>query len=107
MANYEEARGKLTNTQLCKLKSAAKNNTGTTLRTTKKDFQDEELPHVLLSTARQKTKRRITFANNMTRDIKCSKAQLSEIVRLGEFLGKILDNLGKVVSSAKYFLCLN
>ena len=39
MANYEEARGKLTNTQLCKLRSAAKNNTGTTLRTTKKTFK--------------------------------------------------------------------
>ena len=94
MANYEETRGKLTNTQLCKLKSAAKNNTGTTLRTTKKNFQDEELPHVLLPTTRQKTKRRINFANNMSRDIKCRKAQLSKIVRLGEFLGKILDNLG-------------
>ena len=43
----------------------------------------------------------------MPRDIKCRKAQLSKIVRLGEFLCKILDNLGKVVSSAKYFLCLN
>ena len=30
----------------------------------------------------------------MSRDIKCRKAQLSKIVRLGEFLGKILDNLG-------------
>ena len=43
----------------------------------------------------------------MPRDIKCRKAQLPKIVRLGEFLCKILDNLGKVVSSAKYFLCLN
>ena len=41
MANYKEARVKLTNTQLKKLKSSAKNNTGTTLRTTKKNFQDE------------------------------------------------------------------
>ena len=45
MANYEEARMKLTNTQLRKLKSAAKNKTGTRLRVTKKKFQDEELPH--------------------------------------------------------------
>ena len=30
----------------------------------------------------------------MSRDIKCREAQLSKIVRLGEFLGKILDNLG-------------
>ena len=34
MANCEEARAKLTNTQLIKLKFAAKNMTGTTLRLT-------------------------------------------------------------------------
>ena len=47
MASYEEARVKLTNTQLNKLKSAAKNNTETTLRISKKNFQDEKLPHGL------------------------------------------------------------
>ena len=45
MKSYGEARVKLTNGQLNNLKSAAKNKTGTTLRTTKKNFQDEELPH--------------------------------------------------------------
>ena len=45
MANYQETRVKLTTTQLNKLKSAAKINTGTTLRTTKKNVQDEEVPH--------------------------------------------------------------
>ena len=49
-ANYEEARVKLSNTQLNELKSAAKNNTGTILRITKKKFQDEELPHELFLT---------------------------------------------------------
>ena len=39
MTNYQEARVKLTNTQLKKLKSALKNYTGTTLRITKKNFQ--------------------------------------------------------------------
>ena len=43
MANYEEARVKLTNKQLYKLKSEAKNKTGTKLTITKKNFQDEEL----------------------------------------------------------------
>ena len=42
MANYEGARVKLTNPQLNKLKSAAKNKTGTTLITTKQNVQDEE-----------------------------------------------------------------
>ena len=50
MESYGEARVKLTNTQLNKLKSAAKIKTGTTLRTTKKNFQDEELPHELFIT---------------------------------------------------------
>ena len=37
MVNYEEAR----DTHLNKLKTAAKNKTGKTLRITKKNFQDE------------------------------------------------------------------
>ena len=43
MANYQEARVKLTNTQLNKLKSAAKSKTGTILRLNKKNFEDKEL----------------------------------------------------------------
>ena len=53
MANYQEASVKLTNTQLNKLKSAAKNKTGTILRLNKKNFEDEELPHELFLTTRQ------------------------------------------------------
>ena len=60
MANYQEARVKLTNTQLNKLKSAAKNKTGTILRMNKKNFRDEELPHEFLTT-RQTTKIRNAF----------------------------------------------
>ena len=40
MANYQEARIKLTNTQLNKLKSAAKNKAGTILRLNRKNFED-------------------------------------------------------------------
>ena len=47
MTSYEEARVKLTNTQLNKLKSAAKNKTGTILRLNKKNYKDEELAHEL------------------------------------------------------------
>ena len=47
MRNYQEERVKLTNTQLIKLTSAAKNKTGTTLRLNKKNSEDEELPHEL------------------------------------------------------------
>ena len=45
MMNYQEVRVKLINTQLNKLKFAAKNKAGTILRTKKKNFEDEELPH--------------------------------------------------------------
>ena len=45
MANYHEARVKLTNTQLNKLNSARKSKTGTILKSNKKNFEDEELPH--------------------------------------------------------------
>ena len=54
MANYEEAKVKLTNTQLNKLKSAVKNKTQTILRLSKKNFEDEELLHELFLTTRQK-----------------------------------------------------
>ena len=54
MANYQEARVKLPNTQLNKLKSGAKNKTGTSVRITKKNFPDEELPHELFVRTRQK-----------------------------------------------------
>ena len=39
MANYQEARVKLTNTQSSKLKSAAKNNRGTILKLNKKNLK--------------------------------------------------------------------
>ena len=74
MANYEEARVKLTYTQLTKLKSAAKSKTGTTLRKAKKNVQDEKSPYELLLT-RQKTKIGHAFANNMLADIKLNKEQ--------------------------------
>ena len=86
MANYQDARVKLTNTQLSKLKSAAKNKTGTISRLNKTKFGDEGLPHKLLLTTRQKTKIIYAFANNMPMDIKLSKAQISEITESGEFV---------------------
>ena len=46
MENYEQARIILTNTQLNKLNSSVKNNTGATLKVTK-NFHDEELSHKL------------------------------------------------------------
>ena len=56
MANFQEIRAKLTNVQLNKLKYTARNHTGTTLKITRKNFQNEKLPHNLFLTTRQKTK---------------------------------------------------
>ena len=55
MVNCQEARVKLTNTQLNKLKSAARNKTGTISRLYKKNFEDEELPHEFFLTTTQTT----------------------------------------------------
>ena len=91
MANDQEVRVKLTNTQLNKLKSAAKNKTGTILRLIKKNFDDEELPHELLLTIRQTAK--IRNANNMSTDIKFSKGQISEIIQSDWSFGSRFGNL--------------
>ena len=95
MANHQQARVKLKNTQLNKLKSAAKNKIGTILRINKKNFEDEELPHELFLTTRQTTKIRNAFANNMSTDIKLSKAEIFKIIQSGGSLVSWLGNLGK------------
>ena len=95
MVNHQEMRVKLTNKQLNKLKSEAKNKTWTILRLNKKNFEDEELSHELFLTTRQTTKIRNAFANNMSTDIKLSKAQISKIIQSGGSFGSWLGNLGK------------
>ena len=77
MTNYQKARVKLTNTQLNKLKLVRKNKTRTILRFNKKNFEDEELPHEFFLTETQTTKIENAFANNISTDIKLSKAQIS------------------------------
>ena len=77
MPNYQQARVKLTNTQLNKLKLVRKNKTRTVLRLNKKNFEDEELPHESFLTKTQTTKIENPFANNISTDIKLSKAQIS------------------------------
>ena len=76
MANYQEARIKLSNTQLNKLKSTEINKAVTILRLNKKKFEDEELSHELFLTTREATKIKHVFANNISTDIKFSKTQI-------------------------------
>ena len=61
MAIYEEGRVKLTNSELKEIKSAAKIKTGTTLRITQKNFQDEELPYELFLATRKKKKEELLW----------------------------------------------
>ena len=95
MANYEEARIKLTTIQLHKLKFPAKNKTRTTLRITKENFEDEELPQELFLTTRQKIKTWNAFGNNMLTDIKLSQTLLTKTIHSGGFLGNMMSNLGR------------
>ena len=74
MVEYSKVNVKLSDTQLKKLKDAVSNNTGTTLRIYLKMFNGNNLPYELILTTRQKTKLRNTFNNNMSTDIKLSKA---------------------------------
>ena len=80
MANYQEVRGKLTNTRLKKLKPAAKNKTGTMLRINKENHQHEEVWYELFLTTKQTTKIRNAFTDNMSADIKLSKTKISKII---------------------------
>ena len=57
-------------------KNAAKSKTGTALRISLQMFNGSDLPHELLLKARQKTKLRNAFNNNMSTDWKLSRAQI-------------------------------
>ena len=95
MVEYTKVNVKLSNTQLKRLKDAVKNNTGTTIRISLKMFNGNNLPHELLLTTRQKTKVRNAFNNNMSTDLKLSKAQINKIIQFGGFLSKLLGPLLK------------
>ena len=72
-------------------------------------FYGNNLAHEILLKTRQKTKLRNAFNNNMSTDIKLSKAQISEIIQSGGFLGSLLSKLaGQLMKMAfplakKYF----
>ena len=93
MVEYTKVYVKLSDSQLKKLKDAVKDNTGTTLRINLKMFNENNLQHELLLSTRQKTKLRNTFNNNMSTDLKYSKAQISKIIQSGAFLGSLLSKL--------------
>ena len=56
-------------------------------------FNGNNLPHQLLLATRQKTKLRNAVQNNMSTDIKLSKAQISKIIQSSAFLGSLLSKI--------------
>ena len=56
-------------------------------------FNGNDLPYELLLTRRQKTKLRSALNNNISTDLKLSKAQISKIIQSGGFLGSLLNKL--------------
>ena len=84
---------KLTNLQLNKFKKAVKNNDSTTLRIGIKNLNKADLPHELLLTTRQNTELCNAINNNLSTDIKFSKAQIKKIIQSAGFLGKLLSKL--------------
>ena len=82
------------NYQIQNWKNAVKDKTGTTLRMRLK-INGNDLPNELLLTTRQKAKLRNAFNNNMSTDLKLSKAQISKIIQSGGFFGRLLGPLLK------------
>ena len=76
MVECSKVNVKLSDTKLKKLKTAVKEKTGTTLRVSLKMVNGNDLPHELLLTTKQKTKLRNSFNNNMSTDLKFSRAHL-------------------------------
>ena len=64
----------------------------------RKKFEDEELPLEISLTTRRTNKTRNTFSNNMSTNIKLSKAQTSKIIQLSGFLRKMSGNADTKVS---------
>ena len=87
MVEYSKVNVKLSDTQLKKLKTAVKNKTGTTLRKNWKMFNGNYLLHELLY------KLRNAFNDNMSNDLKLSKAKISKIIQSGKFLESLISKL--------------
>ena len=81
MAGYNKVNVKLSDLELNKLKSAVKDQTGTTLRMNIKMSEGNNIPHELLLTTRRKTRPRNLFKSNMSADIKLSKTKISKIIQ--------------------------
>ena len=68
-------------------------------------FDEKNLPHKLLLITRQKKKLRNALNNNISVNIKLSRAQISKIIQSGGFLGSLLSKLaGPLMKMKQLFL---
>ena len=97
MTQYNSLNVKISSSQLNKLKPTMKSESEVVLRLSSDMTGDDEtnFPHKLLLTNRQVTNLRKAFANYLSTDIKLSKNQLSKMIQLGGFLGRLLGPLLK------------
>ena len=100
MPQYNRLNTKLSNSRLNELKSAIRNENEVVIRLSPNMIGDSNdqtnFPHeLLLLTDRQVSSIRKAFANNLSVDIKFSKAQLSKMIQPGGFLGRLLGPLLK------------
>ena len=93
MVEYSKVSVNLSDTKLKKLKTAVKNKTEKNPRMRLKMLHENDLPHELLLPTRQRIKLRNAFNNNMSTNLKLSKAQISKIIQSGWFLGSLLGKL--------------
>ena len=93
MVEYSKVNAKLSDRQLKQQKTVVKDKTGAALRMSLKMLDGNDLPHELLLTTRKKTKLRNALNNNMSTNLKLSKAQIFKIIQSGEFLGSLLSKL--------------
>ena len=100
MTQYNGLNLKLSNSQLNKLKSAIKNEAEVVLGLSSSMIgnSDDEInfSHRLLLTNRHVANLRKAFANNSSTDIMLSTTQLSKMIQLGGFLGRLLGPLWKI-----------
>ena len=80
MAEYSKLNVKLSDKQPTKLETAVKNKTETTLRMNLEMLHVNDPPHQFLLTIRQKTKLQNPVNNNISTEVKLSKAQIAKII---------------------------
>ena len=99
MTQYNSLNVKLSNSQLNKLKSAINNETELVLRLSfnmiRNSDDETNFPHKLLLSNIQVANLRKGFASNLLVNVKPSKTQLSNMMQLGKFLGRLLGPLLK------------